>query len=837
MMWRSRPLLLVASFLLCSRVQGGPPKVYVNQKDRQVGVDATAAVEKFCADVQPITDSDKVDGEASLEEVLNGPNFILEAANESKNNDDFGQKLTESFPEKIKGQVLPFFLTAVSLLMLVCFCYTACPCCKCIRCYKGHHRSPFCLKMIFIAPILFVLLVILVSTRMSGDGAKTMLEGFDNIACESAELIETALHGKGTFIGLLPALTNLQNMDNALVSNSPLVVDARKYSTDAQDLSVAVFNARTLLQAMSEFINKTEDAFSMTRQPDLHRVATVGDAGDVHRQCQICTELRSKVSSVTDAFNASLAASTAGFRDIVHAAFTQTGLEAQQKVIRASGDGMVKMKNILVDKVGVFTRPGENPLDRLKGFPIAVIALFLGAYLSLLCACCGASCLVVREKARSDAYSTAPHRFAGVSWTCALLVVMPCLILGGILEGLSLPLAAVCFIADDLNGQMLTDMAPAFGLNMSSTDGVTNRNLVEYCVNPKNKSTDANVLDLMMVKDDNGDMVSWRENSLTGDAVAMKNAVARVRAAGDNTAMATDSAVVQLKSYIRDHPVAAGITPRDTIGTWLTRHSQDGLSSLGCNDVTLNGTTIAGVSAFVAVCDAQCNSTASGDTLCGNTLKTYSEDLLCNEANKSSETESRCAGQIAICSQANSYLASVKYLHTDASFFSCPVFKRGGAACSPSEVCTSYTMQACSFDQWKQDYSDFKDRINTMMVAVDTELDNHQSTIDDDLIRIVALVESKLVTPQDEISSGATCGFVAPAWQGVVDGLCYQSVFGMRSIGKGYVLASKFLIMFAIWMYMVWRFTIDNVNQPMMYGQQEISGQKMDNEQVSAIYA
>jgi len=653
--------------------------------------------------------------------------------------------------------------------------------------------------MIFIAPILFVTLVILVSTRMSGDGAKTMLEGFDNIACESAELIETALHGKGTFIGLLPALTNLQNMDNALVSNSPLVVDARKYSTDAQDLSVAVFNARTLLQAMNEFINKTEDAFSTTR------ASTVGDSGDIHRQCQICTELRSKMFSVTDAFNASLAASMAGFRDIVHAAFTQTGLEAQQKVIRASGDGMVKMKNILVDKVGVFTRPGENPLDQLKGFPIAVIALFLGAYLSLLCACCGTSCLVVREKTRSNAYSTAPHRFAGLSWTCALLVVMPCLILGGMLDGLSLPLAAVCFIADDLNGQMLTDMAPAFGLNMSSTDGVTNRNLVEYCVNPKNKSTDANVLDLMMVKDDNGDMVSWRENSLTGDAVAMKNAVARVRAAGDNTAMATDSAVVQVKSYIRDHPVAAGITPEDTIGTWLTQMhaSQDwsvlGTTSLACNDVTLNGTTIAGVSAFVAVCDAQCTGTASGDTLCGNTLKTYSGSAICIEANK--------------------YLATVKHIHTDASFFSCPVFKRGGAACSPSEVCTSYTMQACSFDQWKQDYSDFKDRINTIMAAVDTELDNHQGTIDDDLIPIV---ESKLVTPQDEISSGATCGFVAPAWQGVVDGLCYQSVFGMRIIGKGYLLASYFLIMFAIWMYMVWRFTIDNVNQSRIYGQQEV---------------
>merc|ERR1719188_1301554 len=100
------------------------------------------------------------------------------------------------------------------------------------------------------------------------------------------------------------------------------------------------------------------------------------------------------------------------------------------------------MKEMFTETIASFSRPSDNPLEMLKTFPPPVTLCFMGAFLALVCGGFGTGALLVKEKSGDNTFSKVPHRCAGLSWTCGLLVAIPSLALGGVLVGISLSLRA-----------------------------------------------------------------------------------------------------------------------------------------------------------------------------------------------------------------------------------------------------------------------------------------------------------------------------------------------------------------------------------------------------------
>jgi len=798
---RSAVLLFCAQCLLClpDHVQG-VPFVYISAEDLKAEKDAEAAVGTYCGNADPISEAQQIENKKSLALGLGDENFIFVAANTTNDTDEFGDKMASMVGDKIGSQGFPFFLAACSFVCLVVFTYTAIPAFKFCRLCHYSHNTPTVLKVAFIVPVVIVFIVVCVSVSKASVGASTMVDGINNVACDSAKLINASFKGSGSTSGIMKSLRMLEEQDQHMENTSFFVNTTTLVLDGTAPLPLMITRVKAYLQAVLNMVEGGEMVVNMTTGTNWYRNFA-------------SAPFKSAVADVSTAIDGSLATAMSNFRAQVYVINSYEKRNESQYSLRDTADNILAMKKLFVKGVGMFSRSEDNPLEILKVFPPLVIVLFMGAFLALLFAGFSTGSLLVKERLSDGSYNTMPHRCGCASWGCTLCVAMPALILGGILVGASLPLAALCLIVDDIDGQMLMDMAPGLGLNTSSPGVKSQANMLDMCINNSNSSLDPLIADLTIVEDDDGSHITLTESNNKGDSamVYMRYMQLTQAMATQSTTLLDSAQVTQMLGYIQTHsPVQTLFLPveamksdssyQNLINTDLATAFN---TSLACDD---NGN---GLRDFAQLASSQCSSSLS--TLLGQ--------LGCTGTDDTSTTSPPGAPSASanVCSAATDYIALASSFRSHAPF-KCLEWKNAAAntltcdlnTLNPADpVCDDVTLVDCNLAKYAQDFVAVAAQTGYLFTVLDTVVNGTYTPITDNLLK---LAMGLIVQPSGMINDGLTCGFLPPLWQAVVDSLCYQGAWGMKSIGQGYVLTGIFLFLFGIWMYIIWRVTIDNVN-------------------------
>lgn len=71
---------------------------------------------------------------------------------------------------------------------------------------------------------------------------------------------------------------------------------------------------------------------------------------------------------------------------------------------------------------------------------------------------------------------------------------------------------------------------------------------------------------------------------------------------------------------------------------------------------------------------------------------------------------------------------------------------------------------------------------------------------------------SVMIDPLMRVVDGVSCKFLGNNWRGMIDGLCFQAVSGLATVGDRFVLNAILTIFLMIVSYGLWRRSYDNVN-------------------------
>jgi hypothetical protein len=215
------------------------------------------------------------------------------------------------------------------------------------------------------------------------------------------------------------------------------------------------------------------------------------------------------------------------------------------------------------------------------------------------------------------------------------------------------------------------------------------------------------------------------------------------------------------------------------------------------------------MSKFITAFNAAYNAGSGGADFCGG----GQTDL----------QERTCTGDATgVCAAGNEFKKLFKYI-VDGTGWRCDIWEdqygndcdvydmsnTTGSTCIHPNGQMVPKQKTCTFSEFKIWYGKSRQRIQKSLQYVDTAVAAKSSGITTDL---KDLVFQYMINPLFRMFDGLNCGFLPGFWQATVDSLCFQGVYGMRKIGSGYNLTAFFIMILAISMYILWRRTIDNVN-------------------------
>jgi len=797
-------------------------EAYITAKDTETADEAERAVTKYCtADLAGDDVADPEEAKQNLVDALGGENPILDAMMDSEDNDEFGQKLGDNISSALMSSVLPFLLAGVCWTLLGCYCCTAIPCYKklpCCRPCKVKQQHGVVCKVLAVVPVAFAFLMTIVGSATASGGSSTMIDGFNNMACESATLLDTTLVGQEgdyAFIGLLPALEIMRDVEGILEDNSQFMLSLDATLADTKIVSEAVEIATSALDTMSGVLSSTATSVQSTTQTGYT---------STYRKCEYCTTLGDLLTSASSGLSSGIGQALANARNEVNDQLTPTKRAELRNTIRQSAQPMLELKKSFINSIGAFVQPDSDPLAPVKELlPLAVSLVFMGAFFVTFCGFCSTGWCVVRERTSSGKPSKGPHRIACCAWSLSFIFAIFCFILGGILSGVSIPLASICLIMDDVDGQMVRDIAPALELNITGESGESIIGLLDNCINPANKSLNANFLDLITIKNEtdgtNETMRALMQTTVSAPINAVFEGITATSSGG--ATLADSQAIVDLLAAIQANPIEKVIIVDGTqmgddsqyqaLSTSANNDIKGALTAttMACADHTLSGNTLPGMSKFIDAFNNAFSSTSdAGATYC--------------PAGSNADLMLRNCGGDAVCTAGNHFKTLFKHM-IDANTWRCDVWQdeagnecdvydmstTTGSLCIHTDGTMSKYEKTCTFDEFKTYYAKNHQRIQKVFQYVDYAVAQKTSAITTNL---KDLVYEFMIDPLFSMFDGLSCGFLPGFWQATVDSLCYQGVYGLRRIGQGYTLSAFFIMILGISMYILWRRTIDNVN-------------------------
>jgi hypothetical protein len=472
-----------------------------------------------------------------------------------------------------------------------------------------------------------------------------------------------------------------------------------------------------------------------------------------------------------------------------------------------------------------------------------VLAIIFAAATLMLCGCTAVSCFAFNEKSSTDEagvnpYRRSVHRSACCTWCCAFLYAIIAFFIGGLLYALSVPLSSTCLVMDDVNSQMLKDIAPAVGIDMDvhSEQFSMVGDIIDKCFNPENPSENANLLDLLIVQDGNksNETVSMRTRisaQMQEQIVSKFDMITQTLNNLSVPSLANNSAVINLRSLLIANPIDALILPDRERLVEDDAYKAIALDSRGPDGLQIGFAT--SMSCVNHTVDAELASLVSSETIPG--IDTFVSKLAffgtLSDSSTCAEKVVNCGGQnsdAVICEAGNNYM-DLKQGLLLSSQYRCDLFEdphNSTQFCDPSLMtnahgtwindCLDPVTKRAKIKQRNCTLQEFVAYVHNSSAAIDKVLGRVDFTVPQvkEIINVEmrGVVNNFLIDPVTEIVDGVTCGFVAATYQGLIDGLCYQGVVGFNTIARSYVACAALSFILILVAFVLWCRGVNNVN-------------------------
>jgi len=674
-------------------------------------------------------------------------------------------------------------------------------------------------------------------------GYKSAASGLENVACTSSEFMNATLSGNAdpAFIGVLPLLDQFWHLEQILDDNSDFLKDLRGALDSTEDISASVGLAAQTLNLLAAMLEEpaNKNPSSMVggvKQPGYHT-------------CVISDHTKGALSATVDALSNGVGTALANAREEVDKELTASKRAQLRLSLRDATAPLIEAKKSFQEGFGEFVEDNTAFEDGMKLVNTwgrtAINSVVIAAGFLVACGCCTMIILLCCEKkplseARGNPYNPALQRCALFTWCCGFVYAILVFTVAGVLLAASTPLSEVCQISTDLTGSTLIKIAPALDIdpkdikNKSSNFNTVAR-ILDKCVNPSDITSNANLLDLLYIPSGNG--TESLRTQLSGQVQkpieAMFEQLSKVLAM-PLPQLAADPGVTQLRKNLSSTPIdSLYVFDSEVMGSDMKdQFSAMAADPRGQDDIYL-GTQIA------AVTTLRCSSFPSGFKgafgLVG--INSFAERLGAFGNFEPPGIDGDCARKITncdaipqtapICKAGNNYMDLKKRLIQSTSY-RCDLFEspNGETECDvlsmtqtggvwqsdcldPVTKRTKVKRRTCNLQEFVEYIKQFDQRIEKVLARIDTVVPEVKQTID---VKLRKLVETYVTTPVDTMVEGVRCQFLAETYNGMLDGLCFQGVWGFSSVAKSYIFCGCLVVILTALMYVTWYFAKDNAN-------------------------
>mmetsp|Transcript_133644 Transcript_133644/g.337599 ORF Transcript_133644/g.337599 Transcript_133644/m.337599 type:complete len:861 (-) Transcript_133644:129-2711(-) len=830
---RSRCLAAFAFFCVLRAGSVQATEDWITDEDIEVAAAAKAAVVDYCQEGF----QGEIDAEASrkiLDDGVGGGNKMLDILRGAESNSELATKAAEEITWDWLFFKVGALVMSVLLLSLWFFCcWSCCPCCKCCRCGARQRETSMLIKIAMLVAGGALTFGIIFSASYAMAGYNSAVDGFNNMACTSAKLLNGTLSGRTGpyFLGMMPILEIFQELEQQLDSNSEMMDQTR----GLLDYTLPVTESVTIT---TETIALLKDAIGANFPSEV--------AENKH-SCQFCTGLTPVLNEVVDVLDSSITTALSAARVEVEKQLSAENAEKLQQTFQTAAEPLIEVKVLFRDTFGSFTDTdkflqfngyltgdGQTPYVKIITAIIIVIALALSCCMNV-----GFLSFVFFEKGKAVAgepkpFRKIPHRCACLTWCCGWWFAILAFFVAGLMTAIAVPLSGMCIIMDDLSPQLLQDIAPALDFNTSSDEGAQALGIIENCLVPPDPTLNAMLLDLIWMRNETTDEKETLREIIVDQVKDQIQAVfaAVDDVAGQNVTLANDSKVILLREMFRNPVDMLIMTGQSDIqdfasspdyGAMFSQTSlqEKAVSSVRCATDTMSGgfgnLTVSGVEAFVSAL-------ATFGTR--NVLRTDCADtVVCADVVNSPRREA--------CEAGNRFV-TLKQNIMDLQNFRCDVFvdpQDMSSDCDPLSMTgtfnstsgiTTWTggclmpdgtmvrkVKPCSLSDFTAYLQAFDARLGAVVGRMDKAANEVGPAIRDGLHDIV---NDKLLVPIETVGDGVTCGFLARFYREMVEGMCYQGVSGFTLISQSYTGCAVLTLFIVILSYILWRRAIDNVN-------------------------
>eukprot|EP00929_Paragymnodinium_shiwhaense_P060015 TRINITY_DN3000_c0_g1_i1.p1 TRINITY_DN3000_c0_g1~~TRINITY_DN3000_c0_g1_i1.p1 ORF type:complete len:846 (+),score=247.23 TRINITY_DN3000_c0_g1_i1:107-2644(+) len=781
-------------------------------------------------------EEEREDRREALLDAVGGDNIIRTVLEESKTPDETGTKFAEHATTGwLISKAGPLILFFLMLVVYFLCCWTAWPCCKCIRVCAKERKSNMIVFFVSLILVCGVALGIIGSSGAAVAGHHSVADGFHNMGCAVSRLLDYTLNGVDNpqFIGMLPMLRTFEKLDGLLDDGSAFVTDVNTMMDNTKTMDLAVTGTAETLGLLSA---------TLSNAANLNPSA--GGSSLFHK-CEFCEKVSEAVTPVKAELESGAGASLNGARNEVKSQLQGDAKTDLQSTLQAAAQPIMMVKNMFIDTFGGLVGPDLEDLQASVAGPAVefaiVLVLLCGLALSafamlafisyFLCTAKRKTEVQEADKPERNPYSKIPIRLALCTWCCGFYLVFFALLLGGILTMITVPMSGLCLIMDDISSTTLKAMGGGLGMNMSAgaDDMDMVLDIIDNCFAAGSASGNANLLDIVKTTDANGTKSSLRKEIVESVKDQIKGQFAEASSkmtSGNGTALATSDGVVKLRAMLKDNDVRVMIVPtQELIGSStynpLAGSSNTALKNFGITSTNCADATPAGISGATQA--------VQGISTFDTALATLGSSVVANVDSCAKNVVCAPGANNAICQAGNSYI-DLKQSLRNTAVYRCDLFENPNNPaqyCDPKDMAADYTndcmtktngdvvplkvkAKSCTLAEFVTYVQEYDLRLKKVFERLDTTVASVGPQITGNL---QSLVDQYILQEIDTVADGAGCGFLGLTYRAMVDGFCFQGVYGLVSIAGAYVATAVLVLILIVVMYILWRISADNYNK------------------------
>lgn len=705
-------------------------------------------------------------------------------------------------------------------------------------CTVRQRQTPKRFKRYLLVAVLVSLFGVVGCISVAAWSYSAFIVGIESMACGSASLVSTTPSSDVNSFsrGVVPVLDSLDDLRTQFGANSTLVNDILVVLEQTLPISTAVEIASQVFSVLNAMLVDHEN-----------EVPKDSDGQSMLHKNLLSASVPPVLVPALQALNQGVGAALAEVRADIAAKFASEQRQDFEDTLQTAARPLINVRDSLRSAFEPFlteVSEGGTWNSWKYYFFLAYVGPSTCALLIGIMAILASRCFMTREVRKvqlsdsvAQSYNPWVHRTACCTWCCACgLAIMSLLSAGGIFVASSL-FSGACLMLDDATSGTLQTIGPSLGLNMTDDQGEMLGGIMG-CLNPADEAplSGVRLSDVLFVRAMNGTKITVQQKLHDELRAEIDANFAAVSVALSSTAppLASDSRVMELRALLGNNPAKSMIVPDYDIITASAPYSSllgavnaaaIGFgSSAACGDHTIVGAESTeptapgmthGITAFMTELQAL-----------GDGTQTPVPPLACTAhvgcAPGSSAEQACLAGNALIDLKAG--------LQGSHNPYKCNLFAdpATGAYCDPSDMelvantnppeytsdclasdgSMTMTTMKCNLDGFTAYLSAYDSRLDTVLQRVDASTVAVQAAIN---VTLRQLLYNEFIGQLNSLEDMLQCDHLAASYTKIVDGMCYQGVYGAWLLGGSFVALALLQLFVALPMYLIWRIGRDNV--------------------------